>query len=319
MTSSWIPRIMGLLHCVVLLIFWIAPATRLKVVLFLALSLCIACPDRTIAQDKIEQTAEQTLRDRLVKRSQEMIEAASFHITIDDKKQTVPVRKTSLLSHTDTERGEQGGLWLIGEEGRPIALASIWTEPDVSIWHCEVRSLSTEPGVGGSLMMPGIPNWYAKSPGVKFFPIPDRNVDGKRKTLKPVKSSNLRLSQMKLQARRFSGYEKWRGRHELRVLPSELYRYKDPENGIVDGALFAIAHNTNTECYLMIEVQEKNGVQDWYYALARFCYAEVHVSIDKKEVWTEPQIGNGATAGQNDAYFTFPRVPKSPALRRQAN
>ena len=109
---------------------------------------------------------------------------------------------------------------------------------------------------------------------------------------------------MKQQARRFSGYEMWQGgRHELRLLARELYRYKDPDAGIIDGALFSIAHNTNTECYLMIEAQEKDGKQGWYYALGRFGYAELHINIDKKEVWTQPQVGNeGTTAGPQDNY-----------------
>ncbi len=290
------------------------------VVFLLAFSFCAACPQQTIAQDKSKTPeSEQTLRVRLAKRSQEMIEAARFHVTIDGKAQQVPVQKTSLLRHTDAERKEQGGLWLIGGKGRPVALASIWTEPEATIWHCEVRSLSPNPGVGGTLMA-GIPKWNSESPGVQFERMPQRQVDGKSKTLKPAKTSNLRFSQMKSQAKRFSGYEKWRGqRHELRVLPRELYRYKDPENGIVEGALFAIAHNTNTECYLMLELQDKGREQDWYYALGRCCYAEVHISVDKKEVWTVPQIGNGASAGPSDAYFTFPDVAKLPSLIRKPN
>jgi len=262
--------------------------------------------------------AKPTLQQQLAKRSQEMIEAAKFHHLVNDKRVPLSVRKQSLIRHNDAERGEQGGLWVIGEKGRPAAVAGIWTKPESRTWVFSARSLSPELGVGG-VFMAGARPWDPETVGVEFSKIPLTKGSDKREEMKPAKSASRRFSQMKLQARRFGGHEKWqKQRHELRLLPKELYRYKDPSKGIVDGALFSIAHNTNTECYLMIEVQEKDGVQDWYYALGRFGYAELHINIDKKEVWTQPQVyTEGLTAGPNEAYHQIV-VPKAAALRRKA-
>ena len=279
---------------------------------------CLAFLVARVQAEEPKAGGEPTLRARLAKRSQEMIEAARFHQLVKDKETVVPVRKQSLIRHNDAERGEQGGLWVVGEKGRPVAVAGIWTKPESTTWVFSARSLSSELGVGG-LFMPGATPWDPETVGMKFSQIPLNKKSGNRKDMKPATTASRRFSQMKLQARRFGGHEKWQGqRHELRLLPKELYRYKDPSKGIVDGALFSIAHNTNTECYLMIEVQEKDGVQDWYYALGRFGYAELHINIDKKEVWKQPQIyTEGLTAGPKEAYHQIV-VPKAAALKRKA-
>ena len=261
------------------------------------------------AQEAATETTvdkEKELRESLSKRAQEIIESARFYKTVGGEPVDVPVRKKPLLSHNDVERSEQGGVWLVGEKGRPTAVTVMWTKPQSTSWVFDVRSLSPETGVGGKVQGN---TWIPTRAGVEFSPIPNAG--------KPSTLPKLRFSQLKQQARRFSGHEIWQGgRHELRLLSRELHRYSDPENGIIDGALFSIAHNTNTECYLMVEVQEKDGKQDWYYALGRFGYAELHINIDKKEVWKQPQVGRaGTTAGSRDAYCQFVMRREIPPLR----
>lgn len=283
----------------------------MRLILLLLANAVLTCPSALIAQDQAVDSSTTgvaapapSLQKRLGERAQELIESASFFRMVDDEKVNVPIRKKSLILHNDSERGELGGMWLATDEGqRPIAVAGIWTKLESRHWVCSMRSLSPEPGVGGVLFRSMRP-WTPKTVGMKFAPMPQRK-GAKTGSMKPAKSANLRFSQMKLQARRFGGHENWQGkRHELRLLPTELYRYESPKNGIVDGAIFSLAHNQNTECFLMIEVQEKDGELGWHYALGRFGFAELRISIDDKEIWKQPQVNTeGLTAGPKEAYY----------------
>ena len=283
---------------------------RFAILCFATFSLVVFALNPLSAQDVSGAPAgldeEQKQRETLSKRAQEIIESARFYKTVNREEVDVPVRKEPLLRHSDAERGEQGGAWLVGQQGRPTAVAVMWTKPQSTTWVFDVRSLTPETGIGASVEGNV---WNPKTAGIEFSPLPNAS--------KPSAVPNLRFSQMKQQARRFSGHEVWQGgRHELRLLARELHRYNDPENGIVDGALFSIAHNTNTECYLLIEVQERNGKPEWYYALGRFGFAELHINIDKKEVWSQPQVGrNRTTAGPRDAYCQIVMRRKIPPIR----
>ena len=114
---------------------------------------------------------------------------------------------------------------------------------------------------------------------------------------------NVSLIQAKQLARRFDGYEDGGGRIQLRLIPKELHTYKDDRNGIAFGALFAIAHNTNPEVYLMLEIRDRNGKRSWEYALAEFTFATVHVTLDGKEVWDFPGVTSGTRP--SDPYYLF--------------
>lgn len=255
------------------------------------------------AQSESEDStsADEERMRKLFAESQSIVEACRFYKKENGKQIEVPLRKNPVFRHLDSTRNEQGGgIWMVGEKGRPMAMTVLYTFPQVPQWVHSVRSLSTSRDIGATLTERR--TWAPREAGLKFEKLPGAP--------RPKTSKSLRFSQMKQQARRFSGHEFWRdARHELRLIARELHRYEDPENGIIDGAVFSIAHNTNTECYLLIEVQEQNDQQDWYYALARFGYAELHIHIDKKEVWQQPLLN---TTGPESPYYLFRITRKTP-------
>lgn len=49
------------------------------------------------------------------------------------------------------------------------------------------------------------------------------------------------------------------------------------------------------------------NLNEWYYGMARFGFAELHVQIDGEEAWEQPRI---AAAGSTEPYWLF-HLPKS--------
>ena len=123
----------------------------------------------------------------------------------------------------------------------------------------------------------------------------------------PDKDKARRLTQMWAIARRFKASMIWNNTTvELRFLPQPLYRYEitDERAGIVDGALFAYAHDEidDPELLLVIEAQRAGKEVRWHYAPVRFTNREAWVKYKAEEVW---RIGAGG-AGIFDGVTTKP-------------
>lgn len=252
----------------------------------------VMATDDAIAQQTKPQPDE---HQRLAAESQSIIEAAQFFRLQSGKRRPVSLLQKPVFSHVDTERKEQGWIWLIGKQGRPLAMSVVYLNADEPHWVHAVRSLATTKNMGADLIN-GV-RWRPKSAGVTFRPLP-------KAPTKINRSPRLRLAQLKQQARRFDGYEGDRKkRTELRLMPRELHRYTDADRDITDGAVFSIAHGNNPEAYLMLEIRQPDGGKpSWHYALARFTFAQVQVSLDGKDVWKQPAL---STARPEEPYFIF--------------
>ncbi|MCC9603442.1 hypothetical protein LOC67_23075 [Stieleria sp. JC731] len=249
-----------------------------------------------------DETAESEESSGIAQESKSIVSEGKFYRLINGESASVPLVEKPVLNHLDSERGEQGGVWVVGnQDERPVAIISLWTRRDSTFWVYSVASLSEQNRIEATL---GSDIRWAPQPfQLEFHSL---TLDAA-----PSNSAPIRYSQLKRIARLFSGHEYWQdSRHELRILAREMYRYQDPQKGILDGAVFSIAHNTNTECFLLLEAFEKDGKKSWRYALRRNGFAKLHIHFDGKEVWTRPTIGiNGNTADPTDAYylFTLPR------------
>ena len=268
-------------------------------------TLLLASITPLFAQDAATDAAGKDLMQKLYKESQAIAEAGRFFRLDGGKRITVPVHKEPVYRHHDAARNEQGGgIWMIGEDNsRPMAMMVLYTSPTRTTWVQSVRSLSTSKDIGGD--MGEGHRWRPNQPGLDFKPLP--------KAPKPSKSSTIRFSQMKQQARRFSGHEFWQEqRHELRLIPKELHKYEDKSQGVELGAVFSIAHNNNAETYLVLEIRKQGEELAWQYALGRFGFAELHINLDGKEIWEQPELKQGTSS--IDPYYLFHVQKNTPSL-----
>jgi hypothetical protein len=183
-------------------------------------------------------------------------------------------------------------LWLDGV--RPAAAASLSLRAQGTM-HREFTHLGAHPL---ECTRSGAALWSPQGPGPEWKPL-----DGNP----PATGKSARLSQLRAQARRFSGlYYKANTDEpfELRVLPQPLYRYEEEATRTLDGTIFALAEANDPEVLLMIEAVagEAGDEGTWRYALARMSSTRMIVRLDDGEVWSTTR------------YWTSPRTPRDPYM-----
>jgi hypothetical protein len=177
-------------------------------------------------------------------------------------------------------------LWMSGE--RPVAVGTVWIGGEGDA-HREFTTLTDQALV---CKRNGKDIWTPKGDGVVRKPLPDAP--------KPAGTAPLRLVQMRRQAERFTADFEVRavkGKEELRLMPQPLRQYT-ADNGAVEGAIFALAHNNDPELLVILELANPAGGKPvWSYTPVRCSSVRMRLRLDDKEVW------------EVDYYWTNPRVP----------
>jgi hypothetical protein len=110
----------------------------------------------------------------------------------------------------------------------------------------------------------------------------------------PSSTAAKRLTQLKEQARRFSGTqlvqelgELEKTSVQLRLMPREIDRYSPGSDELADGALFLFANGRNPALLLIVETDGK----DWRYGIGRLSMpSTLEMRLDDTVVWTQPRI-----------------------------
>jgi hypothetical protein len=190
-----------------------------------------------------------------------------------------------LFRYDDETRGYvDGTVWRLGEQGRPLAIITAELHP---------RYLNGGPRVVYDFLSltdrrftarsADIPGWSPHGSAVDVKPLPGTPV--------PSSSAAKRLTQLKQQARRFSGTQEVEELEKtfvhLRLLPREIDRYSPGSNELADGALFVFANGRNPALLLVIET---DGI-DWQYGIGRLSMpSTLEMRLDDAVVWTVPRI-----------------------------
>jgi hypothetical protein len=191
------------------------------------------------------------------------------------------LKKSAVLKTNDPTRNEVDGalwLWLAGE--RPVAALGM-TYYESAKWNYESVSLTDD-----ALSLTGRPTW-AWQP---------RATPRTWTTLDDLVPETARARQLALRAlpRQFDASEVRRGeRFPLRLIGQPIYSYSVPDEGVTDGALFAISNGTNPEILVQIEARLADGKRRWHVAFARLTAAEATVKLGEKELWKVPAIAPG--------------------------
>ena len=233
-----------------------------------------------------DEKTDEAYRAAQLSRMKRIAEKFEVEAAVGAKPVAAKLLSNPLLKYNDsTRRNHESTLWLWTERERPCALMAVEFYPNSPRgprWLFEIVSLSNSKiGVARG----GDWKWQAKQPGVIRKPVPG--------DLTPAEKPALRLAQARQIRQRFAPHEKegTDGRLELRALSTPLYRYADEQTGVIDGAVFAFANGTNPEVLLLLEAQRDATTKDafWTYGFAQMTGAEVHASLDGKEVWSQKE------------------------------
>src|SRR5215470_1784323 len=185
-------------------------------------------------------------------------EVETYSLAVESApEQRLELKKEPVFEWLNPDRNaQQGTLFLWLREGRPAALACIFSHPHQKlpgrqIMH-ELHALDTEK----LLVKREEYNQWKPEAGLARKVLPD--------AAPPAATAGARLLQMRRLAQEFTGHsvDRDQKRWELRLLPTPLYRYpltlpsppsggegrvRGAKAGVVDGALFALMSSAGTD------------------------------------------------------------------------
>jgi hypothetical protein len=277
---------------------------RSSILAFILLSALATCLALAAAPPDDEPDASVSAPNRELQLAAMRKIAGGLKITVgDEDPREVEMIGEPLFRFNDSARDfSDGSIWGYGGKGRPLAILSLSLHPhngDRLGWLYEINSLTSLPVEG---RFAGPQTWSTRKPGLEFQELPNGPAGAARESG--------RNRQFRELSARFSGYESFRKsptakleRYELRLIPRPIHRYADPDTGLIDGALFLLSYGTNPEVVLAIElVRETDERTVWKYALTRTSYAELHVELDGKPIWTPPHLDGTRSS---DPYWLF--------------
>jgi hypothetical protein len=209
----------------------------------------------------------------------------SFVISSSEAAFPKAMQPTPLFRYDDETRGYvDGTVWRLGEKGRPLAIITAELHPNYLNTGRKVvydfLSLTERRFTARSADIHG---WMPRGSAVTFEALPDAPI--------PANSAAKRLTQLKEQARRFSGTQDVeeidRSFVQLRLLPREIDRYSPTSDEHSDGAMFIFANGRNPAVLLLIETDGK----DWQYGIGRLSApSRLEMKLDNRSVWRQPRF-----------------------------
>jgi len=245
-------------------------------------------------QDKSEATTGELTRP--------FVDAITMLGIRENGSRYIVARPQLVLESVDPERGGKldrqitGTVWVWGD-GRPVALTEVWRFKDQGLWGHTL--ISTTPGLVAA-RAEGI-EWKPEQPGLQFARFP--------RPIVPAETIEDRTRQMTQLISQFTGYEMVRRNVvPLRMFPEPLHRYK--EEGIVDGALFAIGHNGSPYGYLFVEaVSDPIEPSYWRYAWAKGTSSPVTIELGGNELLHIPGSLNFQGSAREPFWVYFRQLP----------
>lgn len=215
-------------------------------------------------------------------------QAADYVLTLDGKKPSaLLLHEEPVLRFNNPVGGVPDGIVVMWKDGqRPAVFAQVFQTKE-GLWIHEVQSLA---GAGLKMQSGEKTMWAPRQGGEPFRRLGE--------SPPAAATAAKRLAQMKSLAAEFSAADDFKisskdqetTRHELRLLPTPVYRYQNPEMGVIDGAVFAFVHGTDPEVFLVLEYREtKNDKTGWHYTLAPMTCWAVSVKHNQSPAWSVPE------------------------------
>jgi hypothetical protein len=251
--------------------------------LLLAALLAALAAARTTAQETAPNDDKER-QERLVLMKQQ---AAEYTLVLNGSKQKLTLHEEPVLRFSNPVGGVPDGIVVMWKDGqRPAVFAQVFQIKDGRWLHeCQSLAQATFKMQAGDDVF-----WQPKETAEAF-----RLLEG---APAPAPTAGRRLVQMKALAAEFTAADDFKisstdqetTRHELRLLPTPIYRYENKEADVADGAVFAFVHGTDPEVFLVLETRTaKDGKSSWQYTLAPMTCWSVSVKHNDQTLWSVPE------------------------------
>ncbi|HEV3341417.1 MAG TPA: hypothetical protein VG125_13695 [Pirellulales bacterium] len=198
-------------------------------------------------------------------------------------------------------------MWVWTDRGRPVAFEKIeaMTRGKPEWGHCftsVAEDLLTVKWDDGR-------EFHSTAPGVEFLPLSDAP---------PVPAQN---AARKLAARRIvrdfsariltdDSANTW---EEMRLLPTPILEYRNPESNEYLGAVFGLTTNgTNPDLLILLEPRDADRKPVWHYGIGRMTIGGVTLKYAEKTVWQVDYYPPRPTAFPSWTFFYTRREEPSP-------
>jgi hypothetical protein len=252
--------------------------------IYLAVASAIAAAPGGLSQAE-EGAADQPDKRDLARQRLEIMASRIKSLAVSSTGADFPdrMKTTPLFRYDDETRGYvDGTIWRLGEQGRPLAIVTAELHPKYlgggSRVIYDFLSLTDQPFTVRSADVPG---WSPGGSAIALQPLAGAPP--------PAAEAAQRLTQLKRQARRFSGtqvvQELDKTSVQLRLLPREIDRYSPRKHELADGAIFLLVNGRNPALLLVVETDG----EAWQYGVGRLSSpSTLKVQLDDVLVWSQP-------------------------------
>ena len=184
---------------------------------------------------------------------------------------------TPILRYNDVPRRiTDASVWKLGPEGRPRAILVLEIYSGRSLQYELTAGADPPERVNANAW-----DWSPKPSNYQWVTIPVDAIAG---------DERLQKRQLKQLVRGFTASEEYRGqRYALRLMPTPLDEYTDPEQGVVAGAVFAWAHGTNVELLMFVEFRRSKAKKlSCAAGFSRLGSASLDVKFQEQAFWNAP-------------------------------
>jgi hypothetical protein len=276
---------------------WISPAIlQLVCGLALALAAIVAAEDDKAV--RVERRAE------FLKQMRGIAEASDVRFADTDKPaKLVP---SPVFRYDDQPRRFlDATMWIWTDGVRPVACQKVearrHVDTDKPDWGYCFTSLAEQNITG---RWPTGRTWASREAGIAFQPVPGAPA--------PAATNIARKRQLRELAREFSARlvidPRIDSTAEMRLLPTPIYEYTDPETKQQLGAVFGFeANGTNPDLLMLIEARGDKPA--WHFAPARMTNGGVTLKIKDTTVWECDFVDVGQGPFANWLFFYTSREP----------
>jgi hypothetical protein len=269
---------------------------------------CISLAASVCPVQAQEESEEDLQKDRIREWMQSYAEGTTVAVLTAAGAQPAEMVAEPVFRYSDVPREiPDATLWVWTRNGRPVAFQKV----EVNAWQGTSQWTICYASLADELIETRWPQrgiFKSTEPGVVFKTVPEAPA--------PAARALQRTLQIKTLKDRFSGsIEQGNGEYEpIRVLPTPIFQYTDPDTKLPLGAIFAMTSTgTNPDVLLLLDARpDSDGNLRWHYGIARLTSAGHQVKLGDTVVWDDPSVPTNNPVFETWTFYFLRRTQSFP-------